>query len=110
MDNLQEMLGKYSYQPLAAQMLDLPERELYDAVPNPGVEVVVVFSTLIIVETMEKWNVPTAQMNEAITKMEESNPFSTVELLKSTIVYIAVYCFIGLILAAIFKSKSTQQE
>lgn len=62
------------------------------------------------VETMEKWNVPTAQMNEAITKMEESNPFSTVELLKSTIVYIAVYCFIGLILAAIFKSKSTQQE
>lgn len=62
------------------------------------------------VETMEKWNVPTAQMNEAITKMEESNPFSTVELLKSTIVYIAVYCFIGLILAAIFKSKSTQPE
>ena len=62
------------------------------------------------VEAMENWNVPSAQINETIAEMEKSNPFSTLELLKSTIVYIAVYCFIGLILAAIFKTKSTSRE
>ena len=51
------------------------------------------------VEAMEKWDVPSSQINKTIVEMEKSNPFSTVELLKSTIVYIAVYCFIGLILA-----------
>jgi hypothetical protein len=59
---------------------------------------------------MENWNVPSAKINETVAEMEKSNPFSTSELLKSTIIYIAVYCFIGLILAAIFKSKSTQRE
>ncbi len=62
------------------------------------------------VESMENWNVPSAKINETVAEMEKSNPFSTSELLKSTIIYIAVYCFIGLILAAIFKSKSTQRK
>ena len=46
-DNLHEMLGKYSFQPLAPQLLNKAARDLYDPMDNPGVEVVIVFSTLI---------------------------------------------------------------
>lgn len=60
------------------------------------------------VDSMKNWNVPTAQINETIKKLQETSPFSTIELLKSTLIYIAFYSVIGLILAAIFKTKNRE--
>lgn len=60
-------------------------------------------------ETLQKFGTPTAAINEAVTKMQENNPYSTVELLKGSIFSIAGTAFFGLILALIFKSKPSQE-
>jgi Protein of unknown function (DUF4199) len=62
------------------------------------------------VEMMEKWDTPKAEINKAIEQIEKSKPFSIAELSTSTVFYIAFYSVIGLILAAIFKSKPTYKE
>lgn len=60
-------------------------------------------------ETLEKFGTPAAAINETVTKMQESNPYSTIELLKGLIFSVAGTAFFGLLLALIFKSKSTQE-
>ena len=60
-------------------------------------------------ETLQKFGTPTAAINEAVTKMQENNPYSTVELVKGSIFSIAGTAFFGLILALIFKSKPSQE-
>jgi hypothetical protein len=61
------------------------------------------------VEMMEKFNTPSSAINEAVKKMQESDPYSPIELLKGSIFYIVFSALFGLLLALIFKSKSTQE-
>ncbi|SHG84890.1 DUF4199 domain-containing protein [Flavobacterium defluvii] len=58
---------------------------------------------------MQKFGTPASAINETIAKMKTSNPYSTVELLKGSIFAIVVVSIFGLIFAAFFKSKSTQE-
>lgn len=60
-------------------------------------------------ETMEKFGAPAAAIGEAVKKMQETNPYSTIELLKGSIFSIAGTAFFGLLLALIFKSKPSQE-
>lgn len=60
------------------------------------------------VAMMQKFNSPAAAINEVIAKMKESNPFSTIELLKGSASSIVFSSIFGLIMAAFFKSKSQE--
>ena len=60
-------------------------------------------------ETMQKFGAPSSAINEAIKKMQESNPYSTIELIKGCAFSIAGSALFGLLLALIFKSKPAQE-
>nr|WP_315145802.1 DUF4199 domain-containing protein [uncultured Flavobacterium sp.] len=60
-------------------------------------------------ETMQKFGAPSVAINEAIKKMQENNPYSTIELLKSSVFSIGGSALFGLLLALIFKSKPSQE-
>ncbi|CAC9974142.1 DUF4199 domain-containing protein [Flavobacterium sp. WLB] len=60
-------------------------------------------------ETLQKFGTPASAINEALAKMKENSPFSTTEQLKALVFSIVGYSILGLILAAFFKSKSTQE-
>jgi hypothetical protein len=60
-------------------------------------------------ETMQKFGAPSASIAEAVKKMQENNPYSTIELLKSSIFSIGGSALFGLLLALIFKSKPSQE-
>ena len=61
------------------------------------------------VNMMQKFGTPASAINEAIAKLKENSPCSTVELLKGSVFSIVFSSIFGLILAAFFKSKSTQE-
>ncbi|MCD9576998.1 DUF4199 domain-containing protein [Flavobacterium soyae] len=61
------------------------------------------------VNMMQKFGAPASSINEAIAKMKVSNPYSTIELLKGSAFAIVISSIFGLIFAAFFKSKSTQE-
>jgi len=58
---------------------------------------------------MQKFGSPASVINETIEKMKLSNPYSTFELLKGSVFAIVISAIFGLIFAAFFKSKSTQE-
>ncbi|MFH6993654.1 DUF4199 domain-containing protein [Flavobacterium sp. FlaQc-48] len=58
---------------------------------------------------MQKFGSPASVINETIAKMKETNPYSTVELLKGSVFAIVISSIFGLIFAAFFKSKTTQE-
>ncbi|KRD07284.1 hypothetical protein ASE21_17460 [Flavobacterium sp. Root901] len=58
---------------------------------------------------LQKFGTPASAINEAVAKMKESNPYSTVELLKGSVFAMVISAIFGLIFAAFFKSKSTQE-
>lgn len=58
---------------------------------------------------LQKFGTPASAINETIAKMKESNPYSTLELLKGSVFAIVISAIFGLIFAAFFKSKSTQE-
>lgn len=58
---------------------------------------------------MQKFGTPASAINETIAKMKESNPYATIELLKGCVFSIVISSIFGLIFAAFFKSKSTQE-
>ena len=60
-------------------------------------------------EMMQKFGAPSSAINEALKKMQETNPYSTIELLKGSIFSIVGSCVFGLLLALIFKSKPAQE-
>jgi c-di-AMP phosphodiesterase-like protein len=60
-------------------------------------------------ETMQKFGAPSSAINEAVKKMQENNPYSTIELIKGSAFSIAGSALFGLLLALIFKSKPTQE-
>ena len=47
-------------------------------------------------------------INEVIKKMNESDPYSPFEQIKGFVFALIFHCILGLILAAIFKSKNTE--
>lgn len=59
-------------------------------------------------EMMQKFGAPTAQVNEAIQKMAETDNYSLGNLLFGLAIVLVFQAIFGLILAAIFKSKSNQ--
>lgn len=61
------------------------------------------------INMMQKFGTPASAINEAITKLKENNPYSTLELLKGSVFSIVFSSIFGLILAAFFKSKTTQE-
>ena len=58
---------------------------------------------------MQKLGAPASSINEAIAKMKENDPYSPIQLLKGSVFTILFSSLFGLILAAFFKSKSTQE-
>ncbi|SHG34657.1 Protein of unknown function [Flavobacterium fluvii] len=61
------------------------------------------------VEMLQKIGTPSSAINEAAKKMQENNPYSTIELMKGSIYSIVGSALFGLLLALIFKSKPTQE-
>lgn len=61
-------------------------------------------------KTLQNFGTPASAINEAISKMKESNPFSIPELLKGFVFSLVGYSILGLILAAIFKSKTPSHD
>lgn len=66
-------------------------------------------SVKYMAETMQKFNAPSSAINEAMKKLQESDPYSVTELLKNSIFSIAFSALFGLLLALIFKSKPSQE-
>lgn len=62
------------------------------------------------VEMMEKFNAPAEAVNQAIKDMQANDQFSIGQLLKGSIFSILFSAIFGLILAAIFKSKSPSSQ
>ncbi len=62
-----------------------------------------------MVDTMQKFNTPASAVNEAMKKLQETDPYSAIELIKGSIFKIAFSALFALLLAAIFKSKSSQE-
>lgn len=58
---------------------------------------------------MEKFGTPASAINEAIAKLKENDPYSIAELLKGSAFSIVFSSVFGLIMAAFFKSKTTQE-
>ncbi len=59
---------------------------------------------------MQKFGAPASAINEALAKMRETNPYSTIELLKGSVFSIIFSSIFGLILAAFFKTRSSQNN
>jgi hypothetical protein len=62
-----------------------------------------------LISTSEKYGVPASSLNETISTLRETDPYSIVEQLKGSIFAIFFCAILGLIMAAFFKSKSTQE-
>lgn len=62
------------------------------------------------VEMMEKFNAPRESVNQAIAEMQKNDQFSIGQLLKGSVFSILFSAIFGLILAAIFKSKSPSSQ
>lgn len=62
-----------------------------------------------LMSTSEKFGVPASSLNETISKLRETDPYSIIEQLKGSIFAIFFCVILGLIMAAFFKSKSTQE-
>jgi hypothetical protein len=60
-------------------------------------------------EMMQKVNAPAAKINEALQKIKEGDQFSIVGLLKGSVSNLVISAVFGLIMAAFFKSKTTQE-
>jgi len=63
-----------------------------------------------LISTSEKFGVPSSSLNETISKLRETDPYSIVEQLKGSVFIIFFCAILGLIMAAFFKSKPSSQE
>ena len=62
------------------------------------------------IEMMQKFDAPASKINEALTKLKDSNPYSTIELLKGSLYSIVFSSIIGLFMAAFFKSNTPTSQ
>ena len=63
----------------------------------------------ITANMMQKFGTPASVINEAIAELKETNPYSTIELLKGSIFSIIFSSIFGLILAVLLQTRSTQE-
>ncbi|UQD56292.1 DUF4199 domain-containing protein [Flavobacterium sp. K5-23] len=63
-----------------------------------------------LISTSEKFGVPASSLNETIKQLRETDPYSIVEQLKGSVFVIFFCAILGLIMAAIFKSKTSSQD
>ena len=82
---------------------------LFNFIDPSAKEAVKEISIKYAVEMMEKFGTPSSVINEAVTKLQENDQFSIGELLKSAVFSTAFSALFGLLMALIFKSKSTQE-
>ncbi|CAM4148838.1 MULTISPECIES: DUF4199 domain-containing protein [Flavobacterium] len=61
------------------------------------------------VDMLKKFNTPTSAIKEAVAKMEEQKQFDIIPQIKGSVFSILFSAIFGLILAAIFKSKTQEQ-
>ena len=77
---------------------------------DPGAKDTLLEITMKITATMmQKFGTPASVINEAISKLKETNPYSAIELLKGSVFSIIFSSIFGLILAAFFKTRSTHE-
>ncbi|MBC5837230.1 DUF4199 domain-containing protein [Flavobacterium muglaense] len=67
-------------------------------------------SAKFLIETLSKFNTPASAINEAVSKLKETDQFSPLELLKGSIFSVLGYAILGLILAAFFKGSASSRE
>jgi len=83
---------------------------LFNVIDPSAKETIKELSIEAAVNMMKKFNTPTSVIKEAVEKMEDTNQFDVVELIKGSITSIVVSAIFGVIFAAIFKSKPSHQE
>ncbi|RTY85896.1 DUF4199 domain-containing protein [Flavobacterium sp. RSP49] len=62
-----------------------------------------------LISTSEQFGVPASSLNETVSKLRETDPYSIVEQLKGSVFVLFFCAILGLIMAAFFKSKTTQE-
>ena len=67
-------------------------------------------SIKMIVKFLENFNTPADKINEAVKNIQDNDQFSVLQLIKGYFSYLVMCTVLGLILAAIFKTKSTTKE
>jgi cbb3-type cytochrome oxidase subunit 3 len=82
---------------------------LFNVIDPSAKESVKEISIKYAVEMMEKFNTPASTINEAIKKLQENDQFSIIELLKGSAFSIVFSALFGLLLALVFKSKSSKE-
>jgi hypothetical protein len=82
---------------------------LFNVIDPEAKETISGYLIKYMAETLQKFGTPASAVNEALAKMRETSPFSTLEQLKGLVFSLALYSILGLILAAFFKSKTTQE-
>ncbi len=82
---------------------------LFNFIDPSAKETIKELSIKYAVEMMKKFNTPSAAINEAVKKLQENDQFSIIELLKGSVFSIVFSALFGLLLALIFKSKSSQE-
>jgi hypothetical protein len=76
---------------------------LFNIIDPSAKETIKELSIEAAVKMLKKFNTPTAAIKEAVAKMEETNQFDVLELIKGSTFSIIFSSIFGLILAAIFK-------
>jgi len=78
---------------------------------DPSVKATLLDLTIkYLISTSEKFGVSASSLNDTISNLKETDPYSIVEQLKGSIFNIFFCAILGLIMAAFFKSKSLSQE
>ncbi|WP_395043767.1 DUF4199 domain-containing protein [Flavobacterium sp.] len=61
-------------------------------------------------ELLEKFGTPTSEINKAISEIEKTDQFSLMKQVQGLFMYFLIAAIFGFILAAIFKSKTTEHN
>ena len=83
---------------------------LFNYIDPSAKETIKELSIKYAVEMMEKFNTPSSAVKVAIAEMEKNDQFSASQWLKGSFFAIALSAVFGLILAAIFKTKTNYNE
>lgn len=82
---------------------------LYNFVDPAAKDTLKEISIKSAVHYMEKFGTPSSVIKESIAKMEQNDQFAIWNQIQGSLISILISAIFGLILAAVFKSKSTNQ-
>ena len=83
---------------------------LFNYVDPSAKETIKELSMKMMITMMQKFNAPASAVNEALKGLKENDQFSMGNLFKGGLTSILVSSIFGLILAAIFKTKTVTNE